>query len=519
MASEVLTNLQQIWAVPHDRANERYRIKTEFTVYFDDPEWGNASGECNGTPCWLPIFDAPYSFKAGERVAIDGVIIAERERFVWSETKVRVVQENAPLTAIAVTNLDENPNAVKDHLVSVEGLIDAEIDQATHCTIVLLQGDASAYVYILKGTNSSPVPFKPGDFIRMTGVDNAQFDKGGKLSSLSLWASSPADIKVIGSLDKDPRFKAPVTVSRDIQFLSPDNLVHVAGVVHKYEAGQWATIWDKTGQIMIQSKQSQTLRFGDVIEAVGHPYYVGVQACLHDAVYRVATATNAAALLQDMATNALPLCLAEQVRDLSLEDAARHLPVTIQGIVTWSHTDTSFAYVQDGSGGVRVVNPKWDDPGSIKPGTVVRLSGVTEVGGFVPVVTNAVLHRAGWFNIDPGHLVTLEQALTGVEEGNWVEMQGFVRNVTKAKGLVRFDLSTSSGEFVVWGPAAQSYDWYKGSIIRIDGVCSAIANQAAPNERDTNLDPRYRHLCPCRSTRSRRRVCRAVSSPGQSAAV
>jgi PAS domain S-box-containing protein len=478
MAAQVLTNINQIWSVPHDQANERYRIKTEVIVYFDDPEWGNASGECDGSPCWLPIFDSPYRFKPGERVAIDGVVVPERQRFNWSETKIRILQEKAPLTAVTVTNLDENPNAVKDHLVSVEGLVDGELDQATHCTLVLLQGGASAYVYILKGTNGSPVPFKSGDIIRMTGVYNAQFDKGGKLNSLSLWAGSTADVKIIGSLDKDPRFNMPVTLSREIPFLSENNLVHVTGVVHKYEAGQWVTIWDKSGQIVIQSKQNQPLRFGDVIEAVGHPYYVGVQACLHDAIYRSSTGTKAAALLQDMATNAVPLCLAEQVRDLSLEDAARHLPVNIQGIVTWSHGNTPFAYIQDGSGGVRVVNPKWDDPGSIKPGTIVRLNGVTEVGGFVPVVTNAVLNRAGWFNIDPGPFVTLEQALTGIEEGNWVEMQGFVRNITRGtNGLIHFDLSTSSGEFQMWGPASQSYDWYKGSVIRVDGVCAARANK------------------------------------------
>jgi PAS domain S-box-containing protein len=476
MASEVITNINQIWTVPHDQANERYRIKTEVIVYFDDPEWGNASGECDGMPCWLPIFDSPHPFKAGERVAIDGVIVPEKERFIWSETQTRILQENVPLATITVTNLDENPNTVKDRLVSVEGLIDNEIDQGTHCTLIFLQGGVSAYAYVLKGTNAS-VPFKPGDIIRMTGVFNAQFDKGGKLSSLSLWAGSPANVKIIGSIDKDVRFDTPVTLSREIEYLYPDNVIHVAGVVHKYEAGQCVTIWDKAGQIVIQSKQTQPLRFGDVIEAVGHPYFVGVQACLHDAEYRVATATNAAALLQGMATNAGPLCLAEQVRDLSLEDAARHLPVSIQGIVTWSHGDTPFAYVQDGSGGIRIVNPKWDDAGSAKPGTIVRVDGITEAGSFVPVVTNAFLRRGGWFDIGSGPFVTLEQALTGNEEGNWVEMQGFVRSITRTKGLVRFDLSTSSGEFQMWGPASQSYDWYKGSVIRVDGVCSASANR------------------------------------------
>ncbi len=476
VAGQVLTSIQQIWAVPHDRADKEYPIKTEFTVYFDDSEWGNASGECDGRPSWLPIFDSPFPFKPGERVAIDGFIVPARERFVWSKTKIHVLQENIPLTAQTITNLDDHPEQLADHLVSVDGLIDRVLDQSTHCTVAFLDGGLRAYAYILKSTNSPPVPFKPGDFIRITAVYSPQFDADGKLSSLALWVGSPADVKIVGSLDKDSRFDAPVTLSRDIPFLPHEKLVTVAGVVHKYDAGNGVTIWDKTGQVTIQSKQTRPLRFGDVVQAIGYPYYVGVQQCLHNAFYRVSTATNAAALLQGMTTNAMPLCLAEQVRDLSLEDAARHLPVTFQGIVTWAHPETSFAYIEDASAGVRVVHPKWDDPGSMKPGTIVRLTGVTDVGNFVPVITNAVLFRTGWVNIDPGQFVTLEQALTGVEEGNWVEMQGFVRDVSEDKGLIRFRLTTSSGEFKAWAPASQPYDWYEGSIIRLDGVCTATAN-------------------------------------------
>ena len=477
VAGQVLTNIQQIWAVPHDLADKEYRIKTEVTVYFDDTEWGNASGECDGRSTWLPLFDSPLPFKPGERVAIDGVIVPARERFVWSKTKTRILQEDAPLTAQTITNLNDHPEQLADHLVSVEGLIDSELDQSTHCTLAFLDGGVRAYAYILKGSNSAPVPFKPGDFVRITAVYSPQFDADGKLSSLSLWAGSPAEVKIVGSLDKDSRFDAPVTLSRDIPFLPHENLITVAGVVHKYDAGNWVTIWDKTGQVMIQSKQTQPVRFGDVVQAVGYPYYVGIQECLHNALYRVANPTNAAALLQNMATNALPLCLAEQVRDLSLEDAARHLPVSIQGIVTWAHPETAFTYVQDASGGVKVANPAWDDPVSMKAGTIVRLTGVTAAGRFVPFVTNAVLFRTGWINIDPGPLVTLDQALTGVEEANWVEMQGFVQSVNRVKGLIRFRLTTSSGEFDAFTPASQPYDWYKGAIIRLDGVCTARANK------------------------------------------
>ena len=94
----------------------------------------------------------------------------------------------------------------------------------------------------------------------------------------------------------------------------------------------------------------------------------------------------------------------------------------------------------------------------------------------MPVVTNAVLRRTGWWNVEERRLVTLEQALTGVEEGNWVEMRGFVREVMQTNGLTRFDLSTSSGEFQAWTPVWPPFDSLKGSIIRVRGVCSAVSN-------------------------------------------
>jgi signal transduction histidine kinase len=477
MSTRVLTNIAEIWGVPHEHQGEEYRIRTEVVIYYIDPEWANASGECLGTPRWLPLCDSPIPLKAGQRVAIDGVIIPLRERLVWDKTKIRILEENVPLKAETVPDLSHNPQELKDHLVSVEGLIDSEMEDPTHCTINFLSGDTLARAYVLKGTNRSPLQFKEGDFIRLKGVYSPQFDKNGNLSDLSLFVNSPADIAVIGSLQTDAHFAIPVTLSKDIQSDTPlGTAVRVEGVVRSYEPGKWVTLWDATGQIMVQSKQSQPLRFGDRIEAIGYPYVLGVQQCLHNGLYRLAAPANTTASGAMFATNALPLCLAAQIRDLSLEEASRHLPVTLHGVVAWSHSSTPFAYVLDASGGIRVVNPKWDEPNTAKPGTIVLLEGVTSEGGFVPTVTNAVLGRAGWWNMEERRLVSLEQALTGVEEGNWIEMRGFVRDLMQTNGLVRFDLSTSSGEFQAWTPASQSYDSLKGSIIRVRGVCSAVSN-------------------------------------------
>ena len=74
-STRVLANINEIWTVPNERAYKEYRIQTEVVIYYFDAEWGNASGECMGVPQWLPIDKSPVPLKAGQRVAIDGVII------------------------------------------------------------------------------------------------------------------------------------------------------------------------------------------------------------------------------------------------------------------------------------------------------------------------------------------------------------------------------------------------------------------------------------------------------------
>jgi signal transduction histidine kinase len=480
MPTVVLTNIAEIWNVPREHRDEEYRIQTEMVIYYFDAEWGNASGECLGIPRWLPVFDSPMPLKAGQRIAIDGVIVPQRERFVWDKTRIRILEENVELKAEPVSDLSHNPQGLKDHLVSVTGLIDSELEDPTHCTINFLSGNIQARAYVLKGTNNLPMQFKEGDYVRMKCIYSPQFDRNGNLSDLSLLVNSPADIKVIGSLKTDTRFAIPVTLSENIRSGAlTGTTVRVEGIVRNYEPGKWVTLWDATGQITVQSKQSQPLRFGDRVEAIGYPDLEGVQQCLQDGLYRLAAPGNPTTSALMIATNTLPplpLRLAAQIRDLNPEDASRHLPVSLRAVVTWSHSETPFAYVLDASGGMRVVNPKWDEPNTAKPGTIVLVEGVTSEGPFVPVVTNAVLRRAGWSNMEERRLVTLEQAFTGVEEGNWVEMRGFVRDLMQTNGLVRFDLSTSRGEFQAWTPASQSFAWLKGYIIRVRGVCSAVSN-------------------------------------------
>jgi len=478
LATTVLTNIYQIWGMSQAERAQPHRIKTEVVIYYFDPQWDVAWGECMGTPAFLPIADAQPPLQAGQRVAIDGVVVPLRERFEWDKTKVRILETGINFPAQIVHNLSENPLALGKHIVLVEGLLDhMNWMDATHVVFHFLAGDTAATLEIYTGNDGQPLPFKEGDFVRVKCVYSCQFDKDGNLSDIGLWVGRPADVQVIGSLTQDPRFAIPIASSGNIRDDTPtNNLIHVEGIVQSHEPGKWVTLWDADGQILVQSPQTQPLRFGDRIEAVGYPLVVGVQQCLNGGLYRMSVLTNTTASAAAGASNQLTLRLAERVRDLSPQEARRRWPVKLRAVVAWWNPGTPFAYVQDASGGIRVVNPKWEGIDATRPGTIVTVQGEVGEGDFVPVVTNAVLGRVGYWNLVEAPMITLEQAMTGAEDSRWVQMRGFVRHVTPVNGLVHFDLSTSSGEFGAWVPASQPYTNLQGSIIRVQGVCAAIAN-------------------------------------------
>ena len=476
-SERVLTNIYEIWEIPRADKAKPFQMRTEMVIYYFDAKWNVAWGDCLGRPAFLPIADSPTPIKAGQRIAIEGVIFPALERFDWNKTRVRILEDNVKLNPQPIRSVDWNPSESKGRFVTVEGLIDRQMDDPIHITLNFLTGGTAVTAYVLQDTNGQAPNFKVGDFVRMKCVYSPQFDRDEKLSDLVLWAARPADIEVIGSLKTDSRFDLPVVASDTIRDdTQTNNLLHVEGVVRSHEPGKWITLWDATGQIMVQSRQTQALRIGERVEAIGYPIVLGVQQCLRGGLYRLAQSTNRLASAPGILPDQAPLRLAEQIRVLSRDEAARHQPVLLRAIVTWQHAETPFTFLLDASGGIRVSNPKWDGPNTAIPGTLVTVRGEVAEGSFVPVVTNAVINRAGWWNLGEARPVTLEQALTGLEDGRWVEMRGFVREITQEDGLVRLDLSTSSGEFEVRIPASQSFESLRGSVIQVQGVCDALAN-------------------------------------------
>jgi len=122
----------------------------------------------------------------------------------------------------------------------------------------------------------------------------------------------------------------------------------------------------------------------------------------------------------------MTLTNAADVLALPNDIASTGIPVSVTGIVTAAQTNYIWSgrfFMQDSSGGVFVEN-RTNQP---LVGDVVTVSGVTRAGGYAPCITKPHWKKIGVAPLPPAKPVTIEQLMSGTEDGQRVEITGVVR--------------------------------------------------------------------------------------------
>ncbi len=120
----VLTNINQIWDVAGEAAQHPQRIQTDAVIYYFDAEWSVVFGECRGRATFIPISDCPTPLKPGQHIAIDGMVVPSRQHFLWDQTKIHVLAENALPRAVDVSDLSLQASNLNLRLISIPALIE-----------------------------------------------------------------------------------------------------------------------------------------------------------------------------------------------------------------------------------------------------------------------------------------------------------------------------------------------------------------------------------------------------------
>ena len=474
----VITQLAQFWplATAPETRDQLHQVRMEFLIYYCDTNRNIFWGQSGGTDSFLPLKGVPVAFKAGDKILVQGWALPVTHEFLWDRTTAHLLSAGNPLAPIPAKG--KSPASLKGRFVEMEGLADSVQPVSRGLArLNLVTDDASIEVAVLAPEAEATRPEFAGKLIKIKGVYAAAPDTFGTslVREPTLWTPGLDFIQPIGSLADDPRFSLPVCTAENFVPTDSPVLARVRGTVRNQQPGEAVTIWDATGQIRIQSKQRQPLQVGEHIEAVGYPEVHGLDRILENAIFRPVTNLISAGP-DDFAAHAVQLRLADQVRELDQPSLARHPRVNLRGLVTWSGLRHDFTFVQDSSGGLRVSQVHLPNGRRLRAGMLVTVEGEAAAGDFAPVITNATVQQTGTLAMPDAPLISLEQALTGTEDGHWIQMRGYVRQAVTVSGRLTLQLVAPAGEFTACVSREDAAQAPPGSVVLVRGVCVAAAN-------------------------------------------
>ena len=473
-AQAVVTSVSEIYEMPEAQRDKRHRVHIEYLVYFYDPDpaWRSMWGHSGDSDDYLSLGPTAFPIKPGQRILVEGSVVPLAGAVI-DDPKVTVLEEGAPLKGMETAGHIGDTNRFNKHLAWVEGYVDRET--------VLLDGQHVQLDVVVEGrtitgrllvTRGAKVPNWEGARVRLMGVYSATTDPTGGQPSVELWVPGPENLKVLGWMSDDPGFKIAATPIDQIAGLPAGKMVHLAGIVRGQQPGKSLLVRDDTGQIALHTAEARPVTIGEPVEAYGSVIHEETELAIGSAIYRPARG-----IATEPPGGLRRLNLADQLRELSPEEAARNHPVRLTGVITWARPNADFIFVRDSSGGVRVLRPPGDDSNQLFAGRKIEVTGVSAAGKFAPIVLATSLQVDATIDLPDPQPVTLAQAMTGVEEAEWVSMSGFVRAVVRDGPWTRFDLTTASGEFRAMLAPDDRWATLPGAVVRMRGVCSAVANE------------------------------------------
>ena len=468
---DAITDLSQQWELSPEMNSVAHPLRIEGRVTVFDPAWKNAWIEKDGLSLYVRLASSPPAMQVGQHVLIEGSFIPARGLDAASVT-VKVLPGNGPIVPTDAKGKIGDGDSLHGRIVSMEAYVDGQqLMDDEHLRLALVAEDQPVIGW-LKPDNPRSIPDWQGHVVRLVGLYSDRFDATGTDRTVELWISRQNDLTVLGSLADDPRFEQVVTPINQIYRIPVAKEVHVRGEVQTQGPGSTIVIRDKTGEVLVRSAQQQRFPYGTEVEAIGRVETAESQWILGSALYRrVPSGTSAPSPLKGPSA----LESVDQVRQLTPEEAARGHRVRISGTVVWALPEFDFFFVQDVTGGIRVRYPR----GRMEPPRLtqyIEIEGLTYSSGFASAVDLQRFKNLGSMTAPPAKPVAFEQAITGREDGQWVQMRGFFRR-TESKGDQRqIYVTTPAGEFVACLDSPVDLSATPGSLIRVSGACETLTD-------------------------------------------
>ena len=184
------------------------------------------------------------------------------------------------------------------------------------------------------------------------------------------------------------------------------------------------------------------------------------------------------------------LTTAEQIRELSPDQARRGYPVRIRGVVTYCDPLNGAYFVQDSTAGIFVNDLKAGF--QFKPGQLLEVEGVSEDPDFAPQIGKPRYRVLGQTDLPHAKRVSLDTLESTGDDSQWVELEGVVHDASSTPGqraglttpnAVSLELAAGGGHVTVTVLDAANLRASRliDATVRVRGVATTIFNQKTTN--------------------------------------
>jgi len=170
------------------------------------------------------------------------------------------------------------------------------------------------------------------------------------------------------------------------------------------------------------------------------------------------------------------LTTAEQVRELTADQANRGYPVRVRAVVTYSDLAGGDFFVQDATAGI-YVSPGNASP-TFRPGQLLEIEGVTEEPDFAPQIAKPRYRVLGRAPLPRPRKVRMDDLLSTREDSQWVQLDGIVQDVETDRERLELDFVSEGRRLLVYvmDPAGLDRNRLIDTKVRVAGVCASLFN-------------------------------------------
>lgn len=480
----VITSIRALHELTPGQASRGYPVRLRAVVLYCDPEWRMLFAHDRTANAFAKLDGDAGSCRAGNLVELEGVSGASAGMVQITETRIQVVGQDAlpqPVPATATTLMGHR---TQSHRVRIRGLIAGVEDMGQRLRLsVLLDARETAEVFV-RDFRRAQLEGLLGARVLIRGVNGSIRNENGASWNLRLFVPGMDDLVLDEPGHMEP-FALPISQITDViqsdieggglRVLRP---VRIRARLTEVRVDEWLRVEDSSGAVAVQTALRTNVQPGDQLDIVGFP---GLAAdgrpYLRHSVFQVLAGDTAERVGQ---RNDADLPLLESVaaiRKLAPEEARKGYPVRFAATVLYYDRKWRVLFVHDGTESIYIHAQEQEY--ILQSGQRVEITGVSDPGGYAPMVMGATVRVIGSGTLPQARRVSFESLSTGSEDSQWVELEGVVHRVEVNDAHPLLHLKTPSGVFQVTLPVMPEKSVLArlvDSRLRLRGACGVLAN-------------------------------------------